>query len=251
MHFFNPPGLMQLVEVTPAVQTSDNTVREVIELSESWGKIAVRAKDTPGFIVNRIARPFYSEALRIFEEGYADIPTIDWAMKEIGVLRMGHFELRDYIGNDVNYAVTETVWKQCYYEPRYKPSFTQKRIVEAGYLGRKTGRGYYDYSDVANIPEATKNSSQAEMIVSRIVTMLMNEAADAVNWRIASVEDIDLAMTRGANYPKGLLRWADERGIEKVVEAMDALFDHYHEERYRCCPLLRSMAQIGAAFYDD
>ena len=147
IHFFNPAPLMPLVEVTPSIQTSKATIVNSKELIDSWGKTTVLAKDTPGFIVNRIARPFYGEALRIYEEGIANFQSIDWAMKEIGGFRMGPFTLMDFIGNDINYAVTESVFKAFYYDSRYKPSFTQKRHAEAGWLGRKSGRGYYNYDN--------------------------------------------------------------------------------------------------------
>ena len=146
MHFFNPAPLMKLVEVIPAVQTEDGLAESAVQLLRSWGKIPVVAKDTPGFIVNRVARPFYGEAIRLLEEGIADVATIDWAMTELGGFPMGPFELMDYIGHDVNFAVTESVFRSFYYDPRYKPSFTQKRLVEAGYLGKKSGRGFYDWS---------------------------------------------------------------------------------------------------------
>ena len=157
IHFFNPAPLMPLVEIIPAVQTSVETLSKSVELIKSWGKITVICKDTPGFIVNRVARPFYGEALRIYEEGIADFATIDWAMTELGGFRMGPFTLMDYIGNDVNYTVTETVFAAFYYDPRFKPSFTQKRHSEAGYLGRKSGRGYYNYSEGAEMPQPNKD----------------------------------------------------------------------------------------------
>jgi 3-hydroxybutyryl-CoA dehydrogenase len=105
-----------------------------------WGKVPVLASDTPGFIVNRVARPFYGEAIRILEEGIADIPTIDWAMKELGGFRMGPFELMDFIGNDVNYAVTRSVYEGMFQDPRYRPSLTQRRLVESGFFRRRTQR---------------------------------------------------------------------------------------------------------------
>ncbi len=249
IHFFNPAPLMKLVEVIPAIQTEDEVTRESMKLVRSWDKTVVKVKDTPGFIVNRVARPFYGEALRILEEGIADVATIDWAMVEIGGFRMGPFTLMDYIGNDVNYAVTESVFQAFYHDPRYKPAFTQKRLVEAGWLGRKTGHGYYDYSEDAQKLLPEKNEEKGNAIVRRIVTMLVNEAADAVFWNIATPEDIDLAMTRGVNYPKGLLAWADDLGIEKCVHEMDRLYHTYREDRYRCSPLLRQMAQTGRIFY--
>ncbi|MFT4758721.1 MAG: 3-hydroxybutyryl-CoA dehydrogenase [Paraglaciecola sp.] len=249
IHFFNPAPLMKLVEVIPAIQTDGEVVHKTRNLIESWGKLVVLAKDTPGFIVNRVARPFYGEALRILEEGIADVATIDWAMKEIAGFRMGPFTLMDYIGHDVNYTVTETVFKSFYYDARYKPSFTQKRLSEAGYLGRKTGRGFYDYGEDAKKPEPSKNMELGQKIVERIIIMLINEAADAFFWQVASAEDIDLAMTKGVNYPKGLLAWADEWGLDKCVKLMEELRETYHEDRYRCSPLLLRMSRNGEVFF--
>ncbi len=249
IHFFNPAPLMPLVEIVPAVQTTDTNLKQAKDLIDSWKKVTVVTKDTPGFIVNRVARPFYGEAIRMYEEGIADMATIDWAMKEIGGFRMGPFELMDYIGNDINYTVTETVWTAFYYDPRYKPSFTQKRMMEAGYLGRKTGRGYYDYTEGAQNPEPDKNQVVGEAIVWRILIMLINEAADALHLNIASAQDIDLAMTKGVNYPKGLLKWADEKGIQNVLDGLDKLYLAYHEERYRASVLLRQKAAFEQKFY--
>ena len=162
---------------------------------------------------------------------------------------MGPFTLMDYIGNDVNYTVTETVFKAFYFDPRYKPAFTQKRLSEAGYWGRKSGRGYYDYSEDAKNPVPNQDKDLGEKIFWRILVMLINEAADALHLNIASRDDIDLAMTKGVNYPKGLLKWADEKGIDHCVEAMDQLYDEYHEDRYRCSSLLRKMKREGRTFY--
>ncbi|MEM9050458.1 MAG: 3-hydroxyacyl-CoA dehydrogenase NAD-binding domain-containing protein [Bacteroidota bacterium] len=251
IHFFNPAPLMPLVEIIPAVQTSGDALVEARNLIDSWGKVTVIAKDTPGFIVNRVARPFYGEALRILEEGIADAPTIDWAMKEIGSFRMGPFELMDYIGNDINYVVTETVFKEFFFDPRYKPSFTQKRMMEAGWLGRKTGRGYYDYAEGAENPEPTKDEKLGEEVFNRILVMLINEAADALYLNISSREGIDLAMTKGVNYPKGLLKWADEIGAEKVLEQLNHLHNFYGEDRYRPSVLLKKMSFNQGSFYPE
>ena len=254
IHFFNPAPLMKLVEVIPAVQTSEETLKISVKTITDWGKTVAVAKDTPGFIVNRVARPFYGEALRIYEEGIASFAEIDTAMKEIGGFRMGPFELMDFIGNDVNYTVTETVFEAFYYDPRYKPSFTQKRFAEAGYLGRKSGKGYYNYSDDGKMSVRAQSRTHSEGTVSsteifeRILIMLINEAADALFWNIASAEDIDNAMTKGVNYPKGLLAWADEKGMDWCVKKMDELYDEYHEDRYRCSPLLRRMNKGGLRF---
>ena len=247
MHFFNPAPLMPLVEIIPAVQTSQQTSKKTKNLIDSWEKVSVIVKDTPGFIVNRVARPFYGEALRIYEEGIADFITIDWAIKEIGGFRMGPFELMDYIGNDVNYTVTETVFNAFYFDPRYKPSFTQKRMKEAGYYGRKTGKGFYDYSQ--DLPEPKKDYELGKKILFRILSMLINEAADAVFLNIASKKDIDLAMTKGVNYPKGLLSWADEIGIKKVYNQLDELYNEYSEDRYRPSPILKRMIKNNQTFF--
>jgi 3-hydroxybutyryl-CoA dehydrogenase len=187
---------------------------------EAWGKTPVIAKDTPGFIVNRVARPFYGEALRIYDEGIAPMAAIDKAMTETGGFRMGPFALMDYIGHDVNYVVTETVFRSFFYDPRYKPSFSQKRLLEAGWLGRKTGRGFYDYSAGTSQPEVTVDPTLATEITERVVAMLINEAVDALHWQVASAPDLELAMTKGVNYPKGLLQWCDEWGAEKVLEIL-------------------------------
>ena len=248
VHFFNPAPLMPLVEIIPAVQTSDTIVQSTRDLIDSWKKVTVLAKDTPGFIVNRVARPFYGEALRIYEEGVADFATIDWAMTELGGFRMGPFTLMDYIGNDVNYVVTETVFAAFYYDPRYKPSFTQKRHSEAGWYGRKSGRGYYDYSEGASMPEPNKDASLGQGILDRILVMLINEAIDAVFLNIASPKDVDLAMTKGVNYPKGLLTWANEIGLTTVLERLENLQNEYGEDRYRPSVLLRRMVREGKTF---
>ena len=249
VHFFNPAPLMPLVEIVPGILTSSEILDSTTELIDSWGKVTVKAKDTPGFIVNRVARPFYGEALRILEEGIADAATIDWALKEIGGFKMGPFELMDYIGNDVNYTVTETVFTSFYYDPRYKPAFTQKRMSEAGLLGRKSGRGYFDYSENASIPEPNKDQELGKKIFERILVMLINEAVDALYLNIAGKDDLETAMTKGVNYPKGLLHWADEKGLQWCYERMINLQSDYGEDRYRPSVLMKNMAEKGQKFF--
>jgi len=249
VHFFNPATVMPLVEIIPGVATAPEVVERARALVDAWGKTTVVAADTPGFIVNRIARPFYGESLRVLEEGIADAPTIDWAMREIGGFRMGPFELMDFIGHDVNFAVTKSVFEGFFFDPRYRPSLTQQRLVEAGRLGRKSGQGFYDYRDGAAKPEPTTDRRLGEALVDRVVAMLINEAADAVLLRIATPRDVDLAMTKGVNYPKGLLAWADELGAERVWGRLVALQAEYGEDRYRPSPLLKRMAREGGRFF--
>lgn len=248
IHFFNPAPLMPLVEIIPAVQTSNEVVLTARNLIDTWKKVTVLTKDTPGFIVNRVARPFYGEALKIYEEGIADFATIDWAMTELGGFRMGPFTLMDYIGNDVNYTVTETVFAAFYYDPRYRPSFTQKRHSEAGWYGRKSGRGYYDYTEGTELPVPNKDEGLGKEILDRILVLLINEAIDAVFLKIASPKDIDLAMTKGVNYPKGLLAWANEIGLENVLNKLDNLHSEYGDDKYRASVLLRRMVRNSEEF---
>lgn len=255
IHFFNPAPLMKLVEVIPAIQTSKEVLEKSIQTISDWKKVVAIAKDTPGFIVNRVARPFYGESLRIYEEGIADFISIDHSLKTLGGFRMGPFELMDFIGNDINFTVTETVFSAFYFDPRYKPSFTQQRYFEAGYLGRKTGKGFYDYDTDGKIIRSSLSlpepvEGQAQQIFNRVLVMLINEAADALFLNIATAEDIDNAMMKGVNYPKGLLAWADEKGIDWCEKKMDALYDEYHEDRYRCSPLLRKMNRENKTFFN-
>ena len=241
LHFFNPAPLMPLVEVIPALQTAKGLAPACFTLMAEWGKSPALAKDTPGFIVNRVARPFYGEALRMLEEGIADMATIDEAMRQAG-FRMGPFELMDFIGNDVNYAVTESVFAAMYFDPRYRPSLVQKRHTEARWLGRKTGRGYYDYASELPAPQA--DPALHAVIQDRILAMLINEAFDAMLMNVCSESDVETAMTRGVNYPKGLVAWGRERGLKRTVADLDALNARYGEDRYRCSPLLRKAAQM-------
>lgn len=243
LHFFNPAPLMALVEVIPAIQTDPALIPQARDLMLKWGKTPVIAKDTPGFIVNRVARPFYGEAIRIYEEGIAGMAAIDRIMTETGGFRMGPFTLMDYIGHDVNYVVTETVFQSFFYDPRYKPSFSQKRLLEAGWLGRKSGRGFYNYAGGAEVPVADVADMDASgLVFERILAMLINEAVDALHLGVASGADLETAMTKGVNYPKGLLQWCDEWGAVNCLATLDALYEEYHEDRYRASILLRKYA---------
>ncbi len=241
IHFFNPVPLMALVEIIPTFLTDPIVTEKCFELMKNWGKTCVLAKDTPGFIVNRVARPYYSEALRILDEGIADMATIDWAMKTSG-FKMGPFELMDYIGNDVNYVVSETVWKELYFEPRIKPSITQKRLFEAGAFGRKTLRGFYDYREGAELPKPLIEKNIGELIFQRIIAMLVNEAFDVEYLNIATRLDIETAMVKGVNYPFGLFEWSEKVGLKNIVATLDTLYARYQEERYRVSIALRREA---------
>ena len=249
IHFFNPAPLMALVEIIPAVQTREGLADEEKELIQSVGKLPVITKDTPGFIVNRVARPFYSESIRLLEEGVADAETIDFAMTSVGGFRMGPFELMDFIGHDVNYRVTESVFESFFYDPRFKPSFSQKRLFEAGYYGRKSGRGFYNYAEGVEKKAPSQDQALLEKIYKRVLVMLINEAADALFLNIANREDLDIAMTKGVNYPKGLLKWADEYGLENVQNDLDELYNYYHEDRYRLSPIIRNLVKENKTFY--
>lgn len=241
IHFFNPAPLMPLVEIIPGLLTKENLAREIYTLMESWGKIPVIAKDVPGFIVNRIARPFYGEALRIVEENLATIEQVDDAMRTLGNFKMGPFELMDLIGIDVNFSVTKTVYTDYFFDPKYKPSLLQQRMSEAKLLGRKTGKGFYDYVENAAKSIPQKDEKLYEMIFMRIISMLVNEAVEAKRLQIANDEDLELAMQKGVNYPKGLLAWGKEIGYEKISETLLNLYGEYQEERYRQSPLLRKL----------
>lgn len=241
IHFFNPAPLMPLVEVIPSLLTEKSLAEKIYNLMKDWGKTPVIAKDIPGFIVNRIARPYYGEGLRIVEENIATVEQVDDAMKTIGNFKMGPFELMDLIGVEVNFSVTKTVYNEYFYDPKYKPSLLQQRMSEAKLHGRKTGKGFYDYSENAEKPVAQKDDALYQYIFLRIISMLINEAVEAKRLGIANDEDLELAMQKGVNYPKGLLAWGKEIGYAKISETLRNLYEEYQEERYRQSPLLRKL----------
>lgn len=241
IHFFNPAPLMPLVEIISSLITEKSLAEKMYALMKDWGKTPVIAKDIPGFIVNRIARPYYGEGLRIVEENIATVEQVDDAMKTLGNFKMGPFELMDLIGVDVNFSVTTTVYKDYFYDPKYKPSLLQQRMSEAKLHGRKTGKGFYDYTEGAEKPVAQKDDALYQQIFLRIISMLINEAVEAKRLGIANDEDLELAMQKGVNYPKGLLAWGKEIGFSKISETLQNLYEEYQEERYRQSPLLRKM----------
>lgn len=241
IHFFNPAPLMPLVEIIPGLLTKQNLAIKMSDLMQNWGKTPVIAKDVPGFIVNRIARPFYGEALRIAEENIATPEQIDDAMRTMGNFKMGPFELMDLIGIDINFSVTKTVYQDYFFDPKYKPSLLQQRMSEAKLLGRKTGKGFYDYAEGAEKPSPQKDDALYHIIFMRIISMLINEAVEAKRLGIADDEDLELAMQKAVNYPKGLLAWGKEIGFEKISDTLQHLYEEYQEERYRQSPLLRKL----------
>ena len=251
MHFFNPAPVMALVEVIAGEKSSSASVDAAYEVAKAWGKVPVRAKDTPGFIVNRVARGFYLEALRLLGEGVAGVDEIDLVMKTHGRFRMGPFELMDLVGLDVNLAVTTSVWEQMDRHARFTPHEIQQTLVAAGHLGRKTGRGFYSYDGDHAVPAYTVErrsfyldpklrdittifamkagailaNSTEQLVFCRILGAVLNEAGAAYTEGVASASDIDTAMQKGTNYPKGPLAWSDEighRNVRGLLKSLDA-----------------------------
>jgi 3-hydroxybutyryl-CoA dehydrogenase len=250
LHFFNPPPVMRLVEVVHGAATSDEVLSAATELVQAWGKTPVRCTSTPGFIVNRVARPFYGEAQRMLMAGVADAATLDEALRRAG-FRMGPFELTDLIGQDVNLAVGASVWEQTGRDPRYEPVQVQRDLVEAGHLGRKTGQGIYRYAaDGRPVGAVADEGRLAELVggpvetdpVARTVAMLVNEAVDLVHRGEASAEDVDTAMRLGTNYPRGPVEWGAEIGYAVVADQLAALDRAFPGGRYRPSPALKDEA---------
>ncbi|HFZ1086632.1 3-hydroxyacyl-CoA dehydrogenase [Klebsiella oxytoca] len=325
LHFFNPAPVMKLVEVVSGLATSAEVVEQLCQRVCAWGKQPVRCRSTPGFIVNRVARPFYAEAWRALEEQVAAPEVIDAALRDGGGFPMGPLALTDLIGQDVNFAVTCSVFNAFWQDRRYLPSLLQQELVLAGRLGKKSGQGVYCWpgeaqpelalatvsaeraakctkSDVVTeldevlllettgetalalsiqhgrpvvvydhsagetvVLASAETASQAAtdkaifyfqqqgkkvlqiadypgLLVWRTLAMLVNEALDALQKGVAGAEDIDTAMRLGVNYPLGPLAWGESLGWGRVLRLLENLQQHYGEERYRPCSLLRQKA---------
>jgi 3-hydroxybutyryl-CoA dehydrogenase len=239
LHFFNPVPAMRLVEVVARPTTDPSAISQVEGVAERLGKTSIRVSDTPGFVVNRVARPFYLEALRLVEAG-GEPGRIDAAIRGAG-FRMGPLQLADLIGNDVNLAVSESLFERYYYHPRFRPSYLQRSMVEGGLLGRKSGRGFYDYS--AEEKGGDHGFEPSEDLALRVISCIVNEAFLAHSEGVATAEDIDRAMKLGANYPKGPFEWVEEIGGHSIVETLDSL-RATHGEAYLAAPALRESASV-------
>ena len=262
MHFFNPVPLMGLVEVIAGPMTSPDVVDRVALLARRLGKTPVVAADTPGFIVNRVQRALYLEAFRILEEGVASLPAIDDAMRQIG-FRLGPFELADIVGTDVNLAAGTAIFEGFYGDQRYRPAQVQRRVLDAGRLGRKTSAGYYDYGADGTrgdpwpallrrpVDAPTLPTIDAAQIQARILAGIVNEAASAVADGVAGPSAIDVAMRLASNWPEGPLAWGDRIGLASVVHTLDALHAAVPDGRYRVTPLLRALAMTGGSFFAE
>jgi 3-hydroxybutyryl-CoA dehydrogenase len=259
MHFFNPAPLMRLLEIVAGEQSSARALAVARATGEAMGKTVIQAQDGPGFLVNRCNRPFGLEALRLLQERIADIETIDRTMRVEGGFRMGPFELSDLVGVDTGFEISKSFFEQSFGEPRWRPSPIQAKRVAAGLHGRKSGRGYYDYSrDPYRPPDPDPDpdsraggAAEANLrpaaggILERILCQVINECAFALGEGIGSAEDIDTGMVLGLNYPRGPLAWADEIGLDHVLAVLDSLWDEYREERYRAAPALRDLVRAG------
>lgn len=266
MHFFNPVPLLPLVEVIAGRESDPTLVTRVAEIARGWGKTVVRAKDTPGFIVNRVARGYYLESLRMLGEGVAGVDEIDATLKRLGGMRMGPFELMDMIGIDVNYSVSLSVWEQMGKPARLTPHDIQRGLFDKGQIGRKAGRGFYDYSGPTPLPavvlprqsfhmppklyEATRrfvsgattiDGSQTEQYMfARVIATVINEGALLCDDGVATREDIDTALKLGANYPTGPLEWAERIGRHTTRAMLDALNATVTDNRFAAAEWLKA-----------
>lgn len=246
LHFFNPAPVMKLVEVVAGRRSAAAYLDFGADLVRSWGKTAVRCASTPGFIVNRVARPFYGEAQRLLAAGVADAATLDAALRGAG-FKLGPLELTDLIGQDVNLAVGTSVWEQTDRDPRYAPTALQQQLVADGRLGRKSGHGIYRYAADGHPQDHEPDADRLAVLVggptttdpvARTLAMLVNEAVDLVHRGEASAADVDLAMVLGTGYPRGPIDWGREIGFDVVAGQLAELDAAFPGGRYRPSPAL-------------
>lgn len=258
LHFFNPAPLMALVEVVSGLATDRAVADMLFATAQAWGKVPVHAKSTPGFIVNRVARPYYAEALRLAQEGAADYATIDAVMREAGGFRMGPFQLMDMIGHDVNFAVTKSVWSAFFHDPRFLPSLIQQELVDGGFLGKKNGRGFYDYREGASaalpateapqaLPEAIcvcGDSAAARALAQRLISagVAFTTAGSNDDGRIAVAGAATLYVTDG----RSATRRAAELGVASLV-LIDLALDYATASRIA----MSAAGQCSAAAAND
>jgi 3-hydroxybutyryl-CoA dehydrogenase len=257
MHFFNPPALMKLVEVVATAESSGDALAATTEVGRRMGRTPIRAKDSPGFIANRLARPFSLESLRMLSEGVADAPTIDRAVRLGGGFRMGPFELIDLIGLDVNLSVARSFYEQGGRPERWRPSAIQAEMVEAGRLGRKSGEGFYDYREGRHRPDdpdlgfeaPTVDPGQlaridpaAGEILIRLFAQIANETAFAREEEVGTPADMDTAMRLGFNWPLGPVEISELIGAGRAAALLEDLRQD-HGEAY--APAARLLPATG------
>src|SRR4051794_5348044 len=258
MHFFNPPALMELVEVVAGDESGEPALDLATDVARGMGRTPIRARDSLGFVANRCVRPFFLESLRMLADGVAPHDEIDRIVRLGAGLRMGPFELMDLIGIDVNFAVARSFWEQSFGEPRWRPSPIHERMVASGRLGRKTGRGFYRYEkgephrprdpdtegerpifDETELEQIA--GPNAPGILTRLGSTIANEACFALGERVASAEDINTAMRLGYNWPTGSLEWGERLGWSRSLGVLEELRD-LQGEASRPAPLLRDLA---------
>jgi 3-hydroxybutyryl-CoA dehydrogenase len=258
MHFFNPPALMKLVEVVATAESSEDALAATTEVGRRMGRTPIRAKDSPGFIANRLARPFSLESLRMLSEGVADAPTIDRAVRLGGGFRMGPFELIDLIGLDVNLSVADSFYAQGGKPARWRPSEIQARMVSEGLQGRKNGRGFYSYegdrpyrkadpelgiaAPTLDPGELARIDPAAVEIVPRLIAQIANEMTFALEEQVGSPQDMDIAMKLGFNWPLGPVEFTELIGVDRAVELLERL-QATNGEAYRPAPGLLAAAR--------
>jgi 3-hydroxybutyryl-CoA dehydrogenase len=262
MHFFNPPALMELVEVVAGDESGEPALDLATEVGRGMGRTPIRARDSVGFVANRCVRPFFLESLRMLNESVAPHDEIDRIIRLGAGMRMGPFELMDLIGIDVNFAVAKSFWEQSFGEPRWRPNPIHERMVASGRLGRKTGRGFYTYGkgephrprdpdvdgerpifDEDELEQVAGPNAPA--VLARLGATIANEACFALGERVASAEDINTAMRLGYNWPIGSLEWGERLGWSRALGVLEELRE-LEGEAYRPASLLREAASSGA-----